>query len=145
MNEVLRQDVMEVIEHTSHTIAAACQEVEVSRSNFYRWQRCRDGAAPTERLAWNGLLETKRDAILREAKQKPELSARKLAYWLIDHRFLSVLEASVQRLLRAQGLLPRQAPELAPAAKEFRYKTKRPNELWQNDATRFFVPGWGHY
>ena len=47
--------------------------------------------------------------------------------------------------MRAHGLLPRQAPELAPAGKEFRHKTQRPNELWQSDATRFFVPGWGHY
>ena len=32
-----------------------------------------------------------------------------------------------------------------PAAKEFKHKTKRPNELWQSDATRFFVPGWSYY
>jgi transposase InsO family protein len=35
-------------------------------------------------------------------------------------------------------------PEL-PAAKEWRHKTTRPNELRQIDATNFFVAGWGYY
>jgi hypothetical protein len=29
--------------------------------------------------------------------------------------------------------------------KKFRRKTKHPNELWQSDATRFLIPGWGRY
>lgn len=48
-------------------------------------------------------------------------------------------------MLEAEGLIPDRAPERAPAAKEFRHKTKRINELWQSDATQLFVPGWGHY
>ena len=48
-------------------------------------------------------------------------------------------------VLEAEGLIPDRAPERAPAAKEFRHKTKRINELWQSDATQLFVPGWGHY
>ena len=33
----------------------------------------------------------------------------------------------------------------APADKEFKHKTKWPNEMRQSDATWFLVPGWGHY
>jgi transposase InsO family protein len=145
MTKDLRQEAMEVIERTPHTIAAACQEVGVSRSSFYRWRRGGEGTAAKAWPAWNSLLESERAAILGEAKEQPELSARELAYWLVDHRFISVSEASVRRLLFAEGLLPPRPPELAPAAKEFRHKTKRPNELWQSDATRFFIPGWGYY
>jgi len=145
MNDALRQETIAVIARTPHTIASACQEVGVSRSSFYRWRALRDGPAPKERPAWNRLLATEDAAVLGEAKEKPELSARELAFFLADHAALSVSESSVRRILRAAGLLPRQAPELAPAAKEFRHKTKRPNELWQSDATRFFVPDWGHY
>jgi transposase InsO family protein len=48
-------------------------------------------------------------------------------------------------VLLAHGLLPRRAPEQEPAADEWRHKTRRINEIWQSDATRFFIPGWGHY
>jgi putative transposase len=145
MTDPLRQEAMEVIERSPQTIEAACQEVGIGRSSFYRWRQRLLGAVITERQAWNRLRESEREAILQRAEEKPDLSARELAFWLVDHDFISVSEASVRRILRAQGLLPRQAPELAPAGKEFHRKTKRPNELWQSDATRFFIPGWGHY
>ncbi len=32
-----------------------------------------------------------------------------------------------------------------PAAKEWRHKTSRSNELWQIDGTDFFVVDWGYY
>jgi transposase InsO family protein len=145
MTETLRQEAMEVIERSPHTLVGACREVGISRSSFYRWRNRRRSAAESKPQAWNRLLETEREAVLREAKKKPELSARELAFRLADQAFVSVSEASVRRILRAHGLLPQQAPELAPAAQEFSHKTKRPNELWQSDATRFFVPDWGYY
>ncbi len=32
-----------------------------------------------------------------------------------------------------------------PAQKQWRHKTRRPDELWQCDATNLFVVGWGYY
>ena len=32
-----------------------------------------------------------------------------------------------------------------PAAKSWRHKTTRPDEIWQCDATNLFIVGWGYY
>ncbi|NQT32446.1 MAG: hypothetical protein HQ594_02095 [Candidatus Omnitrophica bacterium] len=32
-----------------------------------------------------------------------------------------------------------------PAAKSWRHKTTRPDEIWQCDATNLFITGWGYY
>ena len=32
-----------------------------------------------------------------------------------------------------------------PAAKEWRHKTTRPDEIWQCDGTNLFIIGWGYY
>jgi len=32
-----------------------------------------------------------------------------------------------------------------PAAKSWRHKTKKPDEIWQCDATNLFIAGWGYY
>ena len=76
---------------------------------------------------------------------QPHLTSRELAWWLCDHAGFSVSESSVYRVLKAEGLLPDRAADQVPAAKEFKHKTERPNQLWQSDATRFFVPDWGYY
>ena len=48
-------------------------------------------------------------------------------------------------LLKSSGLIaPRPLAEL-PAAKEWRHKTSRPNELWQIDDTNLSVANWGYY
>lgn len=136
-----------MIERSPHTIESACREIGISRSSYYRWREVVHGPPPAhqQRSPWNGLRPQERRAILEQALAHPSLSARELSLWLADHAEVSVSESSVYRLLRAHGLLPRRAPEREPAAKQWRHRTKRPNELWQSDATRFLVPGWGHY
>jgi putative transposase len=147
MKEPLRAETVEVISRSPHTIRASCTEVGVSRSSYYRWKARLEGprrpARP--RRAANALQESERRVILEQALAQPHLSARQLAYWCCDHAGFTVSESSVQRLLKAQGLLPARPSDQAPAAKEWRHKTKRVNEIWQSDATRFFVPDWGHY
>jgi len=147
MREPLRAETVEVISRSPHTIQASCQEVGVSASSYYRWKRKLQGPprAGRPRRAANALRESERSKILEQALDQPHLSARQLACWCCDHAGFSVSESSVQRLLKAHGLLPARAPEQAPAAKEWSHKTRRINEIWQSDATRFFVPDWGYY
>ncbi len=146
MTDERRQEIVELVGRSPHTVESACQEIGVGRSSYYRWKRRLEEAPPSRRdPAWNRLRDEERQVIVEQALAQPHLSAREVSYWLCDHAEVSVSESSVCRTLTAEGLLPRRAAELVPAAKEFRHKTKRPNELWQSDATRFFVPGWGHY
>src|SRR5258707_12377651 len=51
----------------------------------------------------------------------------------------------VYRVLKRHGLNRTIAPVGFPAGKEFRVKTTAPNQLWQSDASYFFVVGWGWY
>jgi putative transposase len=146
MSEPLRAETVEVISRSPHTIEASCREVGVARSSYYRWRAKLRGNRPAgKRKAANALRETERRTILEQALAQPHLSARQLACWCCDQEGFSVSESSVRRLLKAHGLLRARAPEQEPAAKEWRHKTKRINEIWQSDATRFFVPDWGHY
>jgi len=142
-----RREVVEVIDRSPHTIGSACAEIGISRSSYYRWRELVHGRPPAhrQRSPWNRLRPEERQAILEQALAQPSLSARELSLRLADQVGVSVSESSVYRLLKAHGLLPRRAPEREPAAKEWQHRTKRPNELWQSDATRFLVPGWGHY
>jgi putative transposase len=146
MSGPLRAETVELISRSPHTIEASCQEVGVSRSSYYRWRAKLRGNRPAgKRKAANALRETERRTILEQALAQPHLSARQLACWCCDQAGFSVSESSVRRILKAHGLLLPRAAEQAPAEKEWRHKTRRINEIWQSDATRFFVPDWGHY
>jgi transposase InsO family protein len=147
MNTELRTDAVAVIARSPHTIEGACREVGISRSSYYRWRRQQEGPASVAapRLAANALRESEREVVLQEALAQPQLSPRQVACWCCDHRDFSVSESSVRRILKAQGLIRPRAPEQAPAASEWRHKTKRINAIWQSDATRFLVPDWGSY
>ena len=142
-----RGEVLALVEKSPHTIEATVKEIGISKSTYYRWRGCLRGAeAPKPaRRAPNRLLDEERDAIINQALAQPHLGPREVALWLCDHAGVSVSESSAYRVLKAAGLLPDRPADQAPAAKEFKHKTKRPNELWQSDATRFFIPDWGYY
>jgi len=149
MTDPRRREIVALVGKSPHTIAATVSELGVSTSSYYRWrQRFQEprGAQPkAPKSVWNALRDEERQGIIKHALAQPHLTPRELAWWLCDHADFSVSESSVYRVLKAQGLLPDRAADQQPAAKEFRHKTRRPNQLWQSDATRFFIPGWGHY
>lgn len=94
---------------------------------------------------WNKMLPTEEDTILRVAKLHPELTPRLIAVEITDNKGFYVGEKTVYRLLKKYNLIsPRPLDEM-PAAKEYKKKTTRPDEMWQCDATHMFVSGWGYY
>jgi len=128
-------------------------ELGLSRSTFYRWQRrYRDqGEAglvdrkPEPGAVWNRLRPQEQTVILETALQMPDLSPRELACQVTDHAGFTVSEASVYRVMKRHGLNRSITLVGFPAGNEFRVKTTAPNQLWQSDASYFFVVGWGWY
>jgi transposase InsO family protein len=91
------------------------------------------------------LLEPERAEVLEVALAHPEWSSREVSCFITDRGGFSVSESTVYRLLKRRGLVKPPDIKSFPASSEYWSKTKGPNELWQTDATRFFIPGWGHY
>ena len=94
---------------------------------------------------WNRLATKQRRYVVRYALEHPSLSPRELATTLVDEQVMYVSESTVYRILKEAGLIKPLETKGFPAGKEFHTKTARPNELWQTDASYFFVVGWGYY
>ena len=122
----------------------------IPESTYYSWRQGYIGMdqekrKPVARRIWNKLTMEEEAVITTMAKAHPELSPRLLAVKITDESDFYVSESKVFGLLKSKGLIaPRPMAEL-PAAKEWRHKTSRPNELWQIDGTNFFVVDWGYY
>ena len=85
------------------------------------------------------------ERVLKVGRLHPVLLPRLLAVKITDAEDFSVSESSVYRILKESGLIyPRPLGQL-PAQKQWQHKTRRPDELWQCDATNLFVIGWGYY
>ena len=125
----------------------------IPRSTFYHWRkRYIEGGVlgvergkPAARRVWNRLREEERSTILKVALEKPEISARLIAVNITDNHGFCVSESTVYRLLKERGLIQLRPKDQRPAGKEWRHKTSGPDEIWQSDATWFFISGWGYY
>jgi transposase InsO family protein len=79
------------------------------------------------------------------ALEHEDLSPRELAFKITDDKGWFISESSVYRILKARGLITSPAWIVMSAADEFKNKTTRPNQLWQNDFTYFKIIGWGWF
>jgi transposase InsO family protein len=127
-------------------------DLGIPRSTFYHWRSEYDQKKeaafikrPSQRRVWNKLESNETERVLDIALENPELSPRLLAVKITDEEIFSVSESTVYRILKQRGLIySRPLPEM-PAAKEWKKKTTRPDELWQCDGTNLFIVGWGYY
>jgi len=153
MDEYQREDLIKKVELKEGHRANMLDDLGIPRSTYYKWRRTYDenglsGLAKTKPRAhhiWNRLTDKERERVLEIARLHPELPSRLLAVKITDEESFSVSESTVYRILKENNLInPRPLPEM-PAKKEWQHKTKRPDELWQVDATNIFVVGWGYY
>jgi len=153
MNEYQREELIRDVEKISGHRSRLLNELNISRTTYYRWRRAYDESGlegvvkrkPMAKRIWNKLLPEEEDKIVEVAKLHPELSPRLLAVKITDQEDFSVSEAAVYRVLKERNLIePRPLSEM-PAAKSWRHKTTRPDEIWQCDATNLFITGWGYY
>jgi len=153
MDGYQREDLIKKVELREGHRARVLDDLGIPRSTYYKWRRTYDedsmpgleGIKPVARRIWNRLSETEVKKVLEIARLHPELSPRLLSVKITDEEAFSVSESTVYRILKENNLVaPRPLPEL-PAAKEWRHKTTKPDELWQSDATNLFIVGWGYY
>lgn len=128
-------------------------QLNIPESTYYSWRDTyrRGGIAGLDKRStapgkvWNKILPEEEEIIFKESKNHPELSPRLIAVHIIDNKGFYVSEKTVYRLLKKYNLIePRPLKEM-PAAKEYKRKTTRPDEMWQCDGTNMFVRGWGYY
>jgi RNA-directed DNA polymerase len=148
-----KREMIELVRRSPQPKRTTIAELGLSRSTFYRWQqryRAQGEVGLVDRkpepgAVWNRLRPAEQTAILETALQQPDLSPRELACQVTDHAGFTVSEASVYRVLKRHGLNRSIALVGFPAGKEFRVKTTAPNQMWQSDASYYFVVGWGWY
>ncbi len=128
----------------------ALAQLGLPRSTYYRWLKRqtegrledRKGGSP---IPWNKVSPEEETRVLAEARASPELSCRQLAWKVTDSGHTYVSESTVYRILRREGLIKPVEIVGFKAAKEYRRKTKRPNELWASDCCHLRVIDWGWY
>jgi len=134
MDGYQREGLIKKVELWDGHRAQVLDDLGIPRSTYYKWRRIYDEDGMP------GLA-----GIKPVARLHPELSPRLLSVKITDEEDFSVSESTVYRILKENNLVaPRPLPEL-PAAKEWRHKTTKPDELWQSDATNIFIVGWGYY
>jgi putative transposase len=146
-------EIIRLVEGSDLPAKRTLAQLGVSKSTFYEWyRRYRDeGAAslapqPSQRRRyWNRIPDAERERLVEVALEKPELSARELAWHITDNEGYFISERSVYRILKDFDLVTSPAYIVMSAADEFKHKTKRVHELWQTDFTYFKIVDWGWY
>ena len=147
-------EIIRIVERSHLPVKQTLAKIGVSRPTFYRWYDLfrqfgeaglEDRRAGPKRPAWNRIPDDVRGEVIDMALDKPDLSPREVAVTFTDERSYFVSEASVYRLLKAQGLITSPAHIVMKAANEFKDKTTAPNQMWQTDFTYLKVNVWGWY
>jgi putative transposase len=153
MDEYQREDLIKKVENLHGRRKRILNELQVPRSTYYHWRRSYDESGldgisrgkPVAKRIWNKLSPEEETRVFEIARRHPELSSRLLAVKITDEEAFTISESTVFRILKDHHLItPRPLPEM-PAAKSWRHKTTRPDEIWQCDATNIFVIDRGFY
>jgi putative transposase len=146
-------EIIRLVEGSPLPVRDTLAKLGIPRATFYRWyDRYRRGGldaladrVPRAERVWNRIPQTVRDSLIELALDEPALSPRELAARFTDTRSYFISEASVYRLLKAQGLVTSPAFIVIKAADSFKDKTTAVNQLWQTDFTYLKVIGWGWF
>ncbi len=128
----------------------ALAQLRLPRSTYYRWlKRLSEGWLKDKKsgspISWNKIRPEEETWILAGARASPELSCRQLALTITDSKGAYLSESTVYRVLKKAGLIKPAEIIGFKAGKEYRHKTKQPNELWASDCCHLKVMDWGWY
>jgi transposase InsO family protein len=145
-----KTEILALVNGSELPCCRALAQIGLPRSTYYRWvKRLSEGRLEDRKggssIPWNKIRPEEEAWILSEARASPQLSCRQLALAIIDSGKMYVSESTVYRVLKREGLI-RPAEIIGfKADKEYRRKTKQPNELWASDCCHLKVIDWGWY
>jgi putative transposase len=90
------------------------------------------------------LLDWEREAVVAFAAEHPLEGYRRLAYMMLDADVVAVSPSSVYRVLKAAGLLQRQAPKSSRKGEGFHHPA-RPHQHWHIDVSYINIAGTFYY
>ena len=148
-----KAEIVHLVEHSDLSIRKTLQELDVSRSSFYRWylryqEEGFEGLAPkhsNRKQFWNKIPESVRAQVVDLALKQPDKSCRQVAWQFVDKEGYFISESSVYRILKGYDLVQSPVFTLVPAKDKYEKPTKHIHELWQTDFTQFKVLNWGWY
>ena len=146
-----KMEIIHLVEHSNLSIKKTLEELDVPRSNFYRWyQRYQedgyDGLAekkPRAKRIWNRIPEEVKEQVVDLALSHPEKSCRQVTWQFVDQEGYFLSESSVYRILKGYDLVQSPLFEMIAAKDKFEKPTRFVNELWQTDFTYLKVIDWG--
>jgi len=145
-----KAEIIALVSGSGLSCSRALAELKLPRSTYYRWlKRQTEGRLKDKKggsaIPWNKIRPEEETRILAEARASPDLSCRQLACKVTDSGHSYVSESTVYRILKREGLIKPAEIVGFKAAKEYRHKTRRPNELWASDCCHLKVANWGWY
>jgi transposase InsO family protein len=146
-------EIIRTVETSHLPVRRTLDKIGISKTTFYAWlDRYAAGGLdaledrkPRPKRVWNRIPDEIRDKVVERALDAPELSPREVAVAFTDAEKTFVSEASVYRILKAQGLVSSPAFIVMKASDRFANPTTAINQLWQTDFTYLKVTGWGWF
>ena len=146
-------EIIRTVETSPLPVRRTLAQIGIPKSTFYAWLDryvaggldALEDRKPRPERVWNRIGDYVRQKVIAFALDQPELSPREIAVGFTDQERTYVSEASVYRLLRAEGLITSPAFIVMKAAERFANPTSAINQLWQTDFTYLKVTGWGWY
>jgi len=146
-------EIIRTVETSHLPVRRTLDKIGIPKTTFYAWlDRYAAGGLdaledrkPRPKRVWNRIPDEVRDKVVARALEEPELSPREVAVAFTDAERIFVSEASVYRLLKAEGLVTSPAFIVMKAADRFANPTTAINQLWQTDFTYLKVTGWGWF
>ena len=146
-------EIIRVVETSPLPVRRTLAQIGIAKSTFYAWldryaaggRDALEDRKPRPQRVWNRIGDDVRGKVIALALDRPELSPREISVAFTDRELTYVSEASVYRLLRAEGLITSPAFIVMKAAERFANPTTAINQLWQTDFTYLKVTGWGWY
>jgi putative transposase len=141
-------EIIRPVESSPLPVRRTLAQIGIPKSTFYAWLdryaaggfEALEDRKPRPERVWNRIPDDVRQRIIEVALDEPELSPREIAVTFTDRERSYVSEASVYRLLRAEGLLTTPAFIVIKAAERFRQPHHRSQPTRQIKVT-----GWGWY